>query len=656
MRTEKEMNNYRKIRSREKGQAAILLTLALGIFLLGMAGFAIDGTNLWFHRQAAQTAADAACTAGIMDMYNATAGAPANASWDTGSFLCSGTSGSGGSQVQNSTFPPCRYAAFNGYGASALTANQPGVDVLISFPTSFSGVGACTGTPPPAFCSATGVATPTYMQVNITDRVQTSFIGMLTGRKTVDVGAQAMCGLLEAESPIPILILNPTDPSTFSDNGNVNLSIAGGPPKSIQVNSSCFHCSGNNSYAVVTSGSSGVIDLSQANGGNGGTFNAVSAESDPFAPAQTGGATLKPTPSSTYVSNASFLSDPFATIPAPTKTGLLDCSTNLTTCVTPNDNSATYGCPIPTAPTNYLAAGYGCDHYRPGYYSQGITIDRGKDANGGSNGSYTGLAVFEPGVYWLGGSLNSTSTNSCMRPGYMTNSNNPTGSAMGDGSGGMTFYFGGSTATLNVGASSGNLVIKTGSTVIFDCQGTATAVATTQVQCIQPPNTGWTHLPAALTALTGNVLLGPCVAPSQGPSYSGLGSTYAGGYNYGDPLGTTDPVGEQRGMLFFQNRDTQLANNNMPTWGGGGGFGVVGNMYFHRCNSSTVSGGGSAANCQLPPNGYTDVFTMGGGSSSNTWVVGNIVTDKLSIGGGSTLNMELNPASVYYTLRASLLQ
>jgi len=656
MRTEKEMNNYRKIRSREKGQAAILLTLALGIFLLGMAGFAIDGTNLWFHRQAAQTAADAACTAGIMDMYNATAGAPANASWDTGSFLCSGTSGSGGGQVQNSTFPPCRYAAFNGYGASALTANQPGVDVLISFPTSFSGVGACTGTPPPAFCSATGVATPTYMQVNITDRVQTSFIGMLTGRKTVDVGAQAMCGLLEAESPIPILILNPTDPSTFSDNGNVNLSIAGGPPKSIQVNSSCFHCSGNNSYAVVTSGSSGVIDLSQANGGNGGTFNAVSAESDPFAPAQTGGATLKPTPSSTYVSNASFLSDPFATIPAPTKTGLLDCSTNLTTCVTPNDNSATYGCPIPTAPTNYLAAGYGCDHYRPGYYSQGITIDRGKDANGGSNGSYTGLAVFEPGVYWLGGSLNSTSTNSCMRPGYMTNSNNPTGSAMGDGSGGTTFYFGGSTATLNVGASSGNLVIKTGSTVIFDCQGTATAVATTQVQCIQPPNTGWTHLPAALTALTGNVLLGPCVAPSQGPSYSGLGSTYAGGYNYGDPLGTTDPVGEQRGMLFFQNRDTQLANNNMPTWGGGGGFGVVGNMYFHRCNSSTVSGGGSAANCQLPPNGYTDVFTMGGGSSSNTWVVGNIVTDKLSIGGGSTLNMELNPASVYYTLRASLLQ
>ena len=54
--------------SKEAGQALLLFILVLGLFLLGALCFALDLTNLWFHRQAAQTAADSACTAGAMDL------------------------------------------------------------------------------------------------------------------------------------------------------------------------------------------------------------------------------------------------------------------------------------------------------------------------------------------------------------------------------------------------------------------------------------------------------------------------------------------------------------------------------------------------------------------------------------------------------------
>src|SRR5205823_4374935 len=83
------MKGYRKIERaratkgatswsrRDSGQITILVALAMGTFLLGFVGFGADMTNLWFHRQAAQNAADSACLAGAMDMlYAANAGTP----------------------------------------------------------------------------------------------------------------------------------------------------------------------------------------------------------------------------------------------------------------------------------------------------------------------------------------------------------------------------------------------------------------------------------------------------------------------------------------------------------------------------------------------------------------------------------------------------
>ena len=56
-----------KTKSREAGQSILLIVLALGLFLLGAVAFAVDMGNLWWHRQQAQRAADAACLAGAMD-------------------------------------------------------------------------------------------------------------------------------------------------------------------------------------------------------------------------------------------------------------------------------------------------------------------------------------------------------------------------------------------------------------------------------------------------------------------------------------------------------------------------------------------------------------------------------------------------------------
>ena len=57
-------------RKGESGQALVLVAAALGIFLLGAVGLAVDVGQLYAHRQMAQNAADAAAEAGILSMFN----------------------------------------------------------------------------------------------------------------------------------------------------------------------------------------------------------------------------------------------------------------------------------------------------------------------------------------------------------------------------------------------------------------------------------------------------------------------------------------------------------------------------------------------------------------------------------------------------------
>ena len=171
-------------------------------------------------------------------------------------------------------------------------------------------------------------------------------------------------------------------------------------------------------------------------------------------------------------------------------------------------------------------------------------------------------------------------------------------------------------------------------------------VTPTQLKC-----NANSSVPANITnagGVTGNVLLGPCQAPTTATA------TNPSKTNYGDPLGTDDPIGEQRGLVFFQDRSADLATaKNQPSFGGGGAFGIDGTFYFHYC-SSTSGDGTTAQNCTSTD--FTDQLTLSGNSSSNSFVIGDVVVDELNWGGTSGLEMDLNPNALYYVLKASLLQ
>jgi hypothetical protein len=223
--------------------------------------------------------------------------------------------------------------------------------------------------------------------------------------------------------------------------------------------------------------------------------------------------------------------------------------------------------------------------------------------------------LFEPGLYYLDGDL-MVGVNNCVRPAPDTGTN------------GTFFYFHGA-ATLSVSGQSGSS---------SSCNIPAVPLAS--VQC-PTSNPMLSALPSSVQTggLTGNVLLAPCSG-----TYTDV---FGNQQNMGDPLGNN----EQRGMLFFHDRDT--APSAPPKWHGGASFGLIGNIYFHYCASSDGSGRGS--NCSS--SAFTDVFQLG--SFTDAYIVGDIVVDQLELGqrqGNSPITVVLNPNPQYYVLKASLLQ
>jgi hypothetical protein len=109
-------------------------------------------------------------------------------------------------------------------------------------------------------------------------------------------------------------------------------------------------------------------------------------------------------------------------------------------------------------------------------------------------------------------------------------------------------------------------------------------------------------------------------------------------------------------MLFFQDRDTPATQT---TWSSKGSFALIGNLYFHYCNSASPSSTGGGANCD--PGAFTDTFNLANPSSKFggppiSYIVGNIVVDQLQLGGTLPITVSLNPNPQYYVLKASLLQ
>src|SRR5438552_906662 len=321
----------------------------------------------------------------------------------------------------------------------------------------------------------------------------------------------------------------------------------------------------------------------------------------------TGGPSTPPftylgSPPGKWVDPAPALSDPFASLPVPAKPSNGSVSSVA---------EGTHGCPTGSG---------GCYEYTAGYYAADAKGDGICAGNPCTKKTYTTL-IFDPGLYYLDGNFTAAS-GSRLRPSDQT----------GDGSGGTVFYF--NSGTLAWDANTGNTT--NGCTASIS---TSASVGTGQlkygVKC-----TSTSDLPGNLPAsITGNLLMGACTGP------------------YGDPLGTDDPIGEQHGIVFFQNRDTSAA---APKYGGGGTAAILGSMYFHYCNSDDnkpsntppITGLGSKCN----PSAFTDQITLQGSSGSESYVVGNIVADELTMGGTPRIYMDRNKNALYYVLKATLIQ
>jgi len=363
---------------KDRGQITIFVVLAMSLFLIGFVGFAVDMTNLWFHRQMAQGAADSACQAGIMDVLFRAQGVPLSSPgmFPLSSFDCFGAT----------TYSPCQYASFNGYPAT--TAGR----VKVSFPSSLSPA-------PPITIPPSSMAPVPFIRVDIVDPVRMYFAPLITRNSSQDVHATAICGIDLAEVPIPIIILDPTRACSFDISGTGNqpkLAVLGGPAQSVQVNS-------NNATAVCQNGNP-IVSLAQGGpnftGSDFGVFGGPTTVPFVFQPGTTPG---------NYISPHSPIADPFALLPAPPNPGGVPAMGVNGTPVLHNIN----GCPNPV----------GCLRFSGGRYPTGITVGQGPPSQR--------TAIFDPGVYYLEGRLNLAS-NSTVRP--------STG-AVGDGSGGTMFYF-----------------------------------------------------------------------------------------------------------------------------------------------------------------------------------------------------------------------
>ena len=423
------------------------------------------------------------------------------------------------------------------------------------------------------------------MRVDVTDHVQTFFSGLLSGSSSQDVRAFAVCGSLLVQAASPILILDPQKSGSLSLGGGGSTVIYGGPSLGIQVNSS-------SATAVSISGGSS-LDLSK--GGPNLTGSSIGVHGGPtLAP---GAISLGTTGTWSYP--AAVVSDPFA----------LMCAPGMSGCPAINGNSPPAIPAAPTIPADQAAKGCksipcalayhdavhgcprasGCKLYTAGYYSSAISI--------GST-----AAIFDPGLYYIVGGL-ALNSGSTARP----------GTGVGDGSGGTTFYFSGA-KSITVNANSGKAILDPFYASSMQCTAGSTL----------PGN-----LPAG-TALQGNIFVAPCT-----------------GY-YGDPMGASDPLGLQRGILFFQDRAASAVS---ATWGGGGQSMMNGAIYIHHCNSS-----GTGLACGSPPTYYDALFSMGGNSCAGAYTMGIIVVDDLSMSGTSCITMDLNPNAAYWTLKAAVVR
>jgi Flp pilus assembly protein TadG len=167
--------------NRKKGQAILLMLVAIGIFLIGGVGLVVDVSQLYTQQQMAQVAADAAAQAAMLGIVQGvdTIG---SASIASGYTCTTGTD----------SYIACQYARLNGFGSNASDI------VKITYPSCGLGATIC------------GPITPNEVQVSITRTVPNTFIRFVGAGASSSIGATAIAAAIQVVAPVPILIIHPT--------------------------------------------------------------------------------------------------------------------------------------------------------------------------------------------------------------------------------------------------------------------------------------------------------------------------------------------------------------------------------------------------------------------------------------------------------------
>lgn len=355
-------------RKGEAGQAALVLIMAMGIFLVGAVGLAIDGSHLYAQRQLAQGAADAAAQAGIMSIFDGTNTSGTHA-FSTGSTItCSSSDAK----------TPCYYAQIlNRFNTAKDT-------VTVDFPSA-AAVGVSTSS-----LSATDPVN--LLRVTVQRRVDTTFIRLL-GPSFENVKASGTAAIVSVFSPVPILVTHPTRSGALSMGGNPAVTICGGPSRSIQVNSGSATAFDSHGSWSVDLSHAGPLDPGNCTSGTGAGFGTFGGPSS-----QPSGITLGV---GKYVQPSSPILDPLADVSPPPVPAAAPAKTALANGVS--------GCPA--SPKK------GCNLYHPGLYSSGIYVKNE-------------TAVFQPGIYYTtsGGFQNDANGDMYMATGF---TDGPTGTNTG---------------------------------------------------------------------------------------------------------------------------------------------------------------------------------------------------------------------------------
>ncbi len=473
----------------------VSLLLMLALFLLAIVGFAVDLTNLWFHRQAEQSAADAACQAGALDMSGLVAGL----SLPNMGF----TPGTNGSCSANPDGTICFYANANGYNGAGLNTNTTSNSVAWTFPTSVPGT-----TAPPS-----SITSYPFLKVTVTENVKTHFLFTLNGTRYQQVAASCTCGLVQEKEAAPVLVLSPTAYGAFTYSGGGALNIVGGPQRALQVNSS--------STTAIDCQPSGIINTSA--GGPKGTGSDVATVGGPTkAPTQCWGGGFNGGTTGTWAGGVFPISDPYAGVSTPLSVKSITPASGLNGASVQKAQSLSIagqdGCPDTSNP---------CIEMSPGYYPNGIR----------TNGYQT--YIFLPGIYYMGNSLNAGGSATLRMATPCKPSCSPLSSSVGQQTDGVMFYFYSGSVDIHGCSGCSNSLIPVPSTSLT-CDGSAPSTA------LNMPNT-----------LNGNVLWGQCATngtywDAGGDTSDSRGSPGSRGIlMYQDHANTIQPTFTGSGALSF---------------------------------------------------------------------------------------------------------